>query len=355
MGAPPRWVVALALVAGAVAVPPGAAEVPERAHVVAPLAGPARPAAAAAPPPLARRVRFGAYVDGATDDPARLAAFERMVGRPVAVVSQYRGFGDLFPVPSDLALADAPGGGPRTLLFSWDMGPTRFRDWAGGRFDDYLDRVAETLRSTSAPVYVRPWPEMNGDWQTFQPTLHGDRAHGGTYAEFRAAWRHVVDRIRGAGVTNVRWVFNPTVDTYAGTTPVRRIWPGRRYVDVLGLDGFNWGQDDGWGRWRSFRATFAEQYRRLTRLDPHDPVWICEVASKEPRSDDGAPRDPRHSKAAWVRSMLAERGFARVEALVWFQERKERDWRINSSRGSLLALRRALAGPAGAPSPRPRG
>jgi len=30
--------------------------------------------------------------------------------------------------------------------------------------------------------------------------------------------------------------FNPTTDTYAGTTPVTSIWPGAAYVDVLGLD-----------------------------------------------------------------------------------------------------------------------
>jgi beta-mannanase len=183
---------------------------------------------------------------------------------------------------------------------------------------------------------------MNGDWQSFQPTRDGAKANGGTPAEFVAAWRHVVDHLRAAGVDNIKWVFNPTVDTYAETTHVSDIWPGAGYVDVLGLDGFNWGEDPMWGEWRPFTAIFAKQYRRLTRLHPTAPVWICEVGSKEPRRDDGAPRDRRQSKARWITDMMSARAFPRIDTVIWFNEAKERDWRIESSRGSLRAMRRAL-------------
>ena len=98
------------------------------------------------------------------------------------------------------------------MLVSWDMGATP----------------------------VRPWPEMNGDWQPFQPTAAGDRPAGGTYAEFRAAWRHVVTYLRDHGATNLRWVSTRPPTPTPRRRPVKRIWPGSRYVDVLGLDGFNW-------------------------------------------------------------------------------------------------------------------
>lgn len=291
------------------------------------------------PRSLGERAALGAFVEGMQADPERLTDLEAKIGEQVGIASYYYGYGDVFPAAPERHFSDQ---GRRRVLVSWDMGPTRFAEWSRGRHDSYLDRIAAAARAYPHELYVRPWPEMNGDWQSFQPTADGDQPHGGTYRQFKRAWRHVVTYLREHGADNLRWVFNPTADTYAETTPVRAIWPGAAYVDVLGLDGFNWGADEGWGRWRSFRAVFTAQYRRLTALAPRLPVWICEVASKEPAIDDGAPVDPRRSKAAWVRSMLAERSMPRVRALIWFHADKERDWRIDSSAHPLRVLRRAL-------------
>jgi mannan endo-1,4-beta-mannosidase len=282
----------------------------------------------------------GAYVQGMQEDASVFGAFEALVGRPMDVASYFYGFGDVFPGATELAFAD---GGRRDVLLSWDMGPTRFQQWARGRYDSYLKTIAEAARAYPYPLYVRPWPEMNGDWQSFQPTRNGQRPHGGTYAQFIAAWRHVVSYTRQHGGRNIRWVFNPTADTYRETTDVRRIWPGHRYVDVLGLDGYNWGTDSGHGRWRGFRDIFHTQYRRLTALDRRLPVWVCEFGSKEPLLDDGAPQDSGHSKAAWLSGALAHRGMPRLQALVYFDADKERDWRVDSSPGALLAFQQGVA------------
>ncbi|KRF34625.1 glycoside hydrolase family 26 protein [Nocardioides sp. Soil805] len=295
--------------------------------------------AAKARDPLQRHVRLGAWVEGMTLEPARLDALGRELRTDIAVASYYWGYGDVFPAAPELAHSR---GGTRDVLLSWDMGETRFVEWSRGDHDAYLDQIAEAALAYPYDVYVRPWPEMNGDWQSFQPTRDGGKAYGGTPTEFVAAWRHVVDHLRAAGVDNLKWVFNPTVDTYAETTRVGDIWPGAGYVDVLGLDGFNWGKDSLWGEWRSFTAVFKKQYQRLTRLHPTAPVWICEVGSKEPRRQDGAPRDHRRSKARWITDMMSARAFPRIDTVVWFNEAKERDWRIESSRGSLRAMRRAL-------------
>ena len=290
--------------------------------------------------PLAERVQIGAFVDGMQDDPARLAAWEAEVGGRAEIASYYYGYGDVFPARTERVFSD---GGTRKVLLSWDMGPTRFAEWTAGDHNAYLDQIAAAARAYPYDAYVRPWPEMNGDWQTFQPTADGSRVHGGTYAEFRQAWRYVVTYLRNRGADNLRWVFNPTADTYAETTPVSRIWPGAAYVDVLGLDGFNWGRDAGWGRWKSFPQIFGEQYAELTALHPRAPVWICEVSSKEPLTDDGAPVDTDRDKGAWVRTMFDHLGMPRLRAIVWFDADKERDWRATSSRASIRQWRRAMA------------
>lgn len=275
----------------------------------------------------------GAYADGFSGAGSQLTQFESQLGHPVTIASSFRGWGDLFPDPAQTV--DAASG--HTLLVAWDLGATadtRFATFTAHAHDDYLAQEAATAAAYGKPLYIRPWAEMNGDWVPFQPTSGGDRPAGGTYAEFIAAWRYVVTFFRDHGATNVRWVFNPTTDTYAGTTPVTAIWPGAGYVDVLGLDGYNWGTG-GMFNWRSFGNIYASQYARLAALAPTLPVWVCETASKEPTEADGAPIDPSHSKAAWYRDMVTWLAGTHVRALVVFDVRKERDWRIASDPAAL--------------------
>lgn len=284
---------------------------------------------------------LGAYVSGFQGTGTQLSQFEAQLGANVAVSSSFRGWGDLFPDANQLADSDSG----HALLVAWDLGATadtRFTTFTAHEHDDYLAQEASVAASYGQPLYVRPWPEMNGDWTAFQPTRSGDRPAGGTYAEFIAAWRYLVTFFRDHGATNVRWVFNPTADTYAGTTPISAIWPGRSYVDVLGLDGYNWGTG-GIFTWRSFQNIYTTQYNRITALDPSLPVWICEFGSKEPTEDDGAPIDTTHSKASWYRSMMSWLDGTRVTALVMFDVYKERDWRIASDPAALRFMRSVAA------------
>lgn len=292
------------------------------------------PASAATPPGIA----LGAYVG--SDSISDLTAMEHSLGAEVAIASSFRGWGDLFPDTAQQAQAKAG----HTLLVAWDLGATRatrFATFYQHRHDAYLAREAKAAHRFGAPFYVRPWAEMNADWVAFQPTAAGKRAAGGTYAQFIRAWRYVVSYFRTHGAGNVRWVFNPTTDTYAETTPVAKIWPGKAYVDVLGLDGYNWG-NGGVLHWRSFADIYRTQYARLTALAPSLPVWVCEFGSKAANEDDGAAVDPRHSTSAWYQGMFGWlKQASRVRALVMFDVRKERDWRIQSSAATLKQMQTA--------------
>ena len=130
---------------------------------------------------LSQRVELGSFAQDMQADPERLAAWERAVGGRAQIASYYYGFGDVFPAGPE---RDFSAGGTRKVLLSWDMGPTRFSEWSSGAHDDYLDQIAAAARAYPYQVFVRPWPEMNGDWQTFQPTADGSRPHGGTYRQF---------------------------------------------------------------------------------------------------------------------------------------------------------------------------
>jgi hypothetical protein len=300
------------------------------------------PASGASPPaPLSSHVALGAFAPGVPGDLSGVHALEAALGRKLRIVSSYTGWGE--PVISAAVRQEVAQG--YTPLIAWNIGvsaATRFATFTSGQHDAYLAQVAAAARALGRPVYLRPWYEMNGPWTNFQPTPDGPRPAGGTPAEFIAAWQHVVALFRWLGATNVKWVFNPTTDTYAGTTPVSTIWPGAAYVDVLGLDGYNWGTGGSWGYWLSFHTIYATQYARLTALDPSAPVWICEFGSKEPAEDDGAPVDPLHSKAEWYRDLLADPTFGHVWALVFFNVNKERDWRLQSDPGAVQAVAAAV-------------
>ncbi|MFO7544023.1 MAG: glycosyl hydrolase, partial [Trueperaceae bacterium] len=146
----------------------------------------------------------------------------------------------------------------------------------------------------------------------------------------RNAWRHIHAIFQQEGATNVRWVFSPNVTDEPRTTTNRleNYYPGHDVVDILALDGYNWGDTRPHIGWRDFDTIFHTAYRRITQLG-QQPIWITEVASAEAGG----------AKGAWIREMLGTTAFPRLRAIVWFNEDKETDWRLESSQASLQAFR----------------
>ncbi|MFO8148654.1 MAG: hypothetical protein R6T93_00005, partial [Trueperaceae bacterium] len=132
-----------------------------------------------------------------------------------------------------------------------------------------------------------------------------------------------------------RWVFSPNVTDEPRTTDNRmeRYYPGDDVVDILALDGYNWGTKRDWSTWTPFQDVFRQGYDRIAALGPQ-PIWFAEIASAEAGGD----------KSAWITDMFATASdaFPRLEALIWFDEDKEADWRIASRPEVLAAFREAL-------------
>lgn len=284
------------------------------------------------------RIVFGAYTDGMDAHPHRLDNFSALVGQPMSIASVFRGPGDIWPGPQEAKLATG-----RTLLVAWYLDYHSYGYWASSASRAELVAVARRVKAYDALVVIRPWAEMNGDWQPFQPTGSPTGGYASGYEAFIAAWRNLVTVFQSAGVNNVRWVFNPTTDTYPKTTDVRSIWPGTKYVNILGLDGYNRGTN-GTFTWRSFANIYQTQYNRLVALAPNLPVWICETGCADPLSSLNAVTAPSgQSKANWWNdTSLAVRQMPAVQAVVLFDVCKKGDWRASSSTGALTGLRSAL-------------
>ncbi|MHB8693538.1 MAG: hypothetical protein ACYDHH_20055 [Solirubrobacteraceae bacterium] len=103
-------------------------------------------------------------------------------------------------------------------------------------------------------------------------------------------------------------------------------------MDVLGLSGFNGGTALSWTGWRSFRSLFDRSLDTLRRLAPGKPVQISEVGSAEAGG----------SKAHWIAAMFADlRARPQVTSVLWFNLRKQADWRIQSSAAAGAAFAEA--------------
>ncbi|MFA5552065.1 MAG: glycosyl hydrolase [Trueperaceae bacterium] len=260
---------------------------------------------------------MGAFVPtGFWSDLAAFKELEGTVGGEFDIGHWYTSWShDYDPIPVNDLLQHG-----RIPLVSWQSQVPSVADIAAGLHDDYVRQWARQAAQAPGVLYVRPFPEMNGDWAPW----YGDPEN------LKLAWRRLVTLFREEGASNVKWVFSPNV-TDEPRTEVNRMenyYPGTEYVDVLALDGYNWGSTRPYIGWQSFDQVFAGGYERITALGPQ-PVWIPEVASTEHGGD----------KAAWITDMLSSTTFDRLEAIVWFNEDKETDWRIESSHASAEAFR----------------
>ena len=255
-------------------------------------------------------------------------AFSSRVGRVPSVISTYRDMQYSMLNTSQLDAVAAKRSVPLVTVEPWDSSSTTdpryaLKNIVRGDFDAWFAAGADAARSFGKPFYLRFAPEMNGRWAPWEAGINGN-----TPQDYVQAWRHIHDIFAGHGASNVKWVWSPNV--FGGSavdfTPY---YPGSDVVDVLALDGYNWGSLD---VWQTYTQVFGSSYDKLCQLDTSLPMMIAETASAELGGD----------KAAWITSMFTREiptRTPRVKIVVWFDQNKETDWRVESSTPSLNAYR----------------
>jgi mannan endo-1,4-beta-mannosidase len=259
-------------------------------------------------------------------DLATVDAFERAADKRVSIVMWYADWQHTSLSLAQLREIDRRGSIPEITWEPWDAhGRYRgrqprytLRHIIDGSFDPYIRTWARGLAAWGKPVWIRFAQEMNGFWYPWS-----ERGNGNHRGEFVPAWRHVHDIFTAEHATNVRWVWSPVAGAPSS------YFPGLRYVDVLGLTCLNGGTRLFPQGWRSFDAVCGRSIRELHVLAPELPVELAEVATA---SVGG-------SKPAWIKGAFASlTRYPEVRALVWFDIRKETDWRIESSAAASRAF-----------------
>lgn len=265
------------------------------------------------------RVAVGIYLPDAERNPGVVDAYAHGVGRQPAILHLYKTWSEL---PFDHTALNAVWARGSMPLVTWEPwgefegAGVPLAEIAAGYRDAYIAEAARQAAAWGGPMFVRFAHEMNGGWYPWganDPAL------------YKAAWRHIVTIFRQQGATNVKWVWCPYVDY--GRLPFKRYYPGHKWVDWAGFDGFNWGQP-----YQSFQKIFHDSYRRMVRLTRR-PLMIPEIGTIE-----GSPG----SKATWIRRAFkrALPRYPHVRALVWFSDVHPRgiDWRVDTSASAFEAL-----------------
>lgn len=282
------------------------------------------PARASAQPPL----QLGVYLPGAPGNGSVLDGYASMVGRKPDIVMMYRSLEGPLLYSNEIANLRERSETPLVTLEPYaEGGMASFPEIAAGKYDSYFRREADAAKALGMTVLLRFAHEMNLPSMAWGPGKAGNT--GASYVE---AWRHIVTIFRQEGADNVKWVWAPNVD-YGGR-PFSQYFPGDEWVDYVGLDGYNWGTSEG-GSWQSFAEVFGSSYATITQLSSK-PVIITETASSETGG----------SKAAWIEEAFLRtvpQQMPRVQAVVWFDATKERDWPIDTSQSSLNAYRNVVA------------
>lgn len=274
-----------------------------------------------------RDITFGVSVDNYTSG-VQLDALESKLSTNITTVSIFKHFeGSNSKIAiNDLSFLESKG---KKLIVAWeprnpenvDENKDYLAEISGGNYDSYILEFAQVLNEYNAPVVIRFGHEMNGDWYPW----------GGRPNEYILAYRKVVDLIRSAGYNNISfmWCINAESSPSEPISSVGKYYPGDIYVDLIGIDGFNFGDTKDWSDWRSFSDIFTPAYNYVTR-SYNKPVIIAETASAESGGN----------KAVWVNNMFGTLNtkFTLISEIVWFSHLKEADWRIDSTDASLKAF-----------------
>src|SRR5258708_14098000 len=178
---------------------------------------------------------------------SQLVNFEHAIHHKASLTVVYVNWGDRFP---GRYVTEAAQLGAKTVLQLEPRGKgvPSLAKIAAGRGDGWLRRFAARLSATGYPLILSFGPQMNGTWYTYG-------SGSNTARNYIRAFRHVHDTlIRDVGhdLTPaqarrlIRFMWQPSAIHIKTPSPVP-FWPGHRYVNLIGLDGYYYHSTDTFG------------------------------------------------------------------------------------------------------------
>jgi hypothetical protein len=218
---------------------------------------------------------------------------------------------------------------------------THLDDLLEGVFDKYIDEFASQAKLWNKTIYIRLFHEFNADWYTW-----GGKKNGGPDGgpeKVKQCWKYIVDKFRVIGADNVKWIWCPhepsTQVSLEDWNKISNYWPGQEYVDLLGIDGFNFYPQNPEREkpiLRTFESLFSNTYKEIISLSDK-PIFIMTGSAEFSYKSD------IYCKSEWINDAFdkIKNVYKRITIVGWFHFKfnGNADWRIDSSEKSLQAFR----------------
>jgi hypothetical protein len=261
---------------------------------------------------------LGVFESGSPPDYEPVASFAKIAGATPNLVGYYSGWTQQFELKW-ARQAHAHGVIPYVQI---DPTFASVKGIADGDYDKYLSGYAASVRDFGHPVVIGFGHEMNAPWYPWG-------YHHVSPATFIAAWRHIHKLFGHFGALNVTWLWTINSDR-PGTGVVQDWWPGSRYVNWVGIDGYYVRPSD------TFTSVFGhtiDQVRAFTR----DPVLLSETAV-----------GPTAGQFDKIGDLFAGMNRWKTLGLVWFDKDQHgslyhQDWRIEDNAPAQAAFKFGLS------------
>lgn len=251
---------------------------------------------------------------------------EKKIGRRFDVVKGYQAFDSAHLFPNSLQKRLAKG--HRLWEYSWSA-----KVFSSGKRLTY----ASIANGDYDRSVIRPQAKKLKRWGRktivdFDHEMDGPKAAGiGGSKEYVRAYRHIVKVFREVGTKNVLWAWVPTG---FDTNRIKPFYPGKRYVDWIGYDPYNFYSCSG-ARWKSPRQTFEPFYRWVGSQKGMrgKPILLGEYATV-----NGSRAGKWYSHVA-----RALKGLPRIKAVMQFSSSTSGacDFRLNKSSTALRGFKKS--------------
>jgi beta-mannanase len=300
-------------------------------------------------PPASECKDFGLYVGQNLDEKVFQTLSSKYEKKPSIILS-FVGWSD-YPFNhnfKELSLAIKYNYKPMITLEPWlfpSKKPIKLSEILDGsqnkviiEFAKMLCALLELQSKNGNIIYIRFAHEMNGNWYPWSgaqnnndPTLYKKA--------YIKVHKLISDYLNKQGINTKNrlkfvWSINANSVPQKSWNKAINYYPGDKYVDIIGLDAYNWGQKRGWfTKWKSFKNIFQKSIKELLPLNK--PIYITETASaglkKASKSTD---------KAKWIKELFKQinEEYSFIPVFIWFDIDKEQDWRIMSDENSYKAF-----------------
>lgn len=210
-----------------------------------------------------------------------------------------------------------------------------------GKHDAYISQFARDCRKWKDIIRLRFAHEMI---HFNNPETKGWYPWQDKPDEYIPAWKHVYNIFKNENAFNVEFVW-AAMNYPTWLDVLKNYYPGKDYVDWLGIDGYNWGEDGkpGWPYDQNFPDLFYPLYHIFINnpnIFGQKKIMLSEIATPQDNQFGG-------NKSVWISDMFnyLKNEYSQIKAFYWFNTNKEKDWRVNSSPLSLEAFKQGISDP----------